>query len=180
MADFGEAVANCPGVEGREAWRLLPVPGCRPTYEEWATAVDVGGVFRARPAFGVHNAITQFDPEDPTRLLFNKRAACGADDPAGWRSRCKGDRRTVIHPRWFVRNGGRSRFRTDVFGRRSAEGLLQIVSRRVAVDQRRERGGVENVFVAEHPSDGGIYRSGRGFRPRKGFEFPGYCVLRTN
>jgi hypothetical protein len=48
------------------------------------------------------------------------------------------------------------------------------------VDQRREREGVENTFIAEQPSDGGIFRAGRGFRPRKGFEFPGYCVLRTN
>ena len=103
MADFGEAVANCPGVRSRSAWRLLPVPGCRSGYEEWATALDVGGVFRARPAFGIHNAITQFDPADPERVVFNKRAVCGRADPAGWDSRCKGDRRTVFHPRWFLR-----------------------------------------------------------------------------
>jgi hypothetical protein len=180
MADFGEAVANCRGVRSRTQWRLLPVPGCRPTYEEWATAIDVGGVFRARPAFGIHNAITQFDPADPQRVVFNKPAACGTDDPAGWSSRCKGDRRTVLHPRWLVRNSGRSRFRTDAFGRRAGSGLLQVVSSRLRVDQRRERDGVENVFLAENPSDGGIYRAGRGFRPRKGFEFPGYCVIRTN
>lgn len=180
MADFGEPVANCRGVLSRSRWRLLPVPGCRPAYEEWATAVDVGGVFRARPAFGVHNAITQFDPGDPSRLLFNKRAVCGSADPAGWDSLCKGDRRTVMHPRWFVRNAGPSRFRTDAYGRRSGGGLLQVVSRRIRVDQRRELEGVENSFIAENPSDGGIYRAGRGFRPRKGFEFPGYCVVRTN
>jgi hypothetical protein len=51
---------------------------------------------------------------------------------------------------------------------------------RASVDQRRERYGVENAFLAEQPSDGGIYRAGRGFRPRRGFEFPGYCVIRTN
>jgi hypothetical protein len=67
-----------------------------------------------------------------------------------------------------------------VYGRRAAAGLLQIVSSRVRVDQRRESGGVENAFIAEQPSDGGIYRAGRGFRPRRGFEFPGYCVIRTN
>ena len=180
MADFGEAVPNCKGVESRARWRLLPVPGCRRAYEEWATEVDVGGVFRARPAFGVHNAITQLDPGDPARVVFNKRAVCGPSDPAGWDSLCKGDRRTVMHPRWLVRNTGRSRFRTDAFGRRADHGLLQVVSRRVRVDQRRERDGVENAFIAENPSDGGIYRAGRGFRPRKGFEFPGYCVVRTN
>jgi hypothetical protein len=179
MADFGEAVPNCPGVERRQAWRLLPVPGCRRSYEEWATALDVGGVFRARPAFGIHNAITQFDPAHPERVVFNKPAVCGAD-PAGWDSRCKGDRRAVYHPRWFVRNTGSSRFRTDAYGRRGPTGLLQIVSRRIRVDQRRERDGVENAFIAEQPSDGGIFRAGRGFRPKRGFEFPGYCVLRTN
>jgi hypothetical protein len=180
MADFGEAVSNCPGVRSRESWRLLPAPGCERSYEEWATAIDVGGVFRARPAFGLHNAITQFDPSDPERVVFNKRAVCGPGDPAGWESRCKGDRRTVLHPRWFVRNGGPSRFRTDAYGRRAPAGLLQIVSRRIRVDQRREREGVENAFIAEQPSDGGIYRAGRGHRPEKGFEFPGYCVVRTN
>jgi len=180
MADFGEAVPNCPGVETRESWRLLPVPGCGRAYEEWATALDVGGVFRARPAFGIHNAITQFDPADPERVVFNKPAVCGTADPAGWESRCKGDRRSVHHPRWLVRNTGPSRFRTDAYGRRAPAGLLQIVSRRIRVDQRRERDGVENAFIAEQPSDGGIYRAGRGFRPTRGLEFPGYCVLRTN
>ena len=102
MADFGEAVPNCPGVQSRASWRLLPVPGCRSSYEEWATALDVGGVFQARPAFGIHNAITQFDPADPERVIFNKKAVCGRADPAGWDSRCKGDRRTLFHPRWFV------------------------------------------------------------------------------
>jgi hypothetical protein len=58
--------------------------------------------------------------------------------------------------------------------------LLQIVSRRIRVDQRCERGGVENAFIAEQPSDGGIYRAGRGFRPKRGFEYPAYCVLRSN
>ena len=180
MADFGEAVANCAGVESRARWRLLPAPGCRRAYEEWATEIDVGGVFRARPAFGVHNAITQFDPGDPARVVFNKPAVCGESDPAGWDSLCKGDRRTVMHPRWLVRNTGRSRFRTDAYGRRADQGILQVVARRVRVDQRRERDGVENAFIAENPSDGGIYRAGRGFRPRRGFEFPGYCVVRTN
>jgi hypothetical protein len=140
----------------------------------------VGGVFGARPAFGIHNAITQFDPADPERVIFNKPAACGPADPAGWDSRCKGDRRSVLHPRWFLRNEGPSRFRTDAYGHRAAAGLLQIVSRRIRVDQRGERDGVENAFIAEQPSDGGIYRAARGFRPARGFEFPGYCVLRTN
>ena len=112
-------------------------------------------------------------------MIFNKRAVCGPADPAGWDSRCKGDRRTVLHPRWYLRQPRAARFSTDAYGRR-AQRPAPFVSRRIRVDQRRERGGVENAFVAEQPSDGGIYRAGRGFRPRKGFEFPGYCVFRSN
>jgi hypothetical protein len=178
MADFGDAVPNCPGAGPRHAWRLLPTPACGSGYEEWDTAVDVGGVFSARPGFGIHNAITQFDPADPGRIVLNKGSICGPD-PEGWRSGCKGDRRSVLHPRWFIRNTGSTRFRTDAYGRRGQTGLLQVVGR-VRVDQRRERYGVENAFLAEQPSDGGIYRAGRGFRPRRGFEFPGYCVIRSN
>jgi hypothetical protein len=179
MADFGDAVPNCAGADPRRAWRLLPAPGCRSAYEEWDSTLDVAGVFGARPGFGIHNPITQFDPASPDAVVFNKRSVCGAD-PAGWRSRCKGDRRSVLHPRWYVNNGGSSRFRTDAYGRSAETGLLQVVSSRVRVDQRRERHGVENVFLAERPSDGGIYRAGRGLRPRRGFEFPGYCVIRGN
>jgi hypothetical protein len=179
MADFGEAVPNCPGAKPRHAWRLLPTPTCGSGYEEWDTSLDVGGVFSARPGFGIHNPITQFDPADPGRIVLNKPSICGPD-PEGWTSRCKGDRRSVLHPRWFISNTGSTRFRTDVYGRRAPTGLLQIVSRRIRVDQRRERDGVENAFIAEQPSDGGIYRAGRGFRPKRGLEFPGYCVLRTN
>lgn len=178
MADFGEAVPNCPGAKPRHAWRLLPTPTCGSGYEEWDTSLDVGGVFSARPGFGIHNPITQFDPADPGRIVLNKPSICGPD-PEGWRSRCKGDRRSVLHPRWFIRNTGSTRFRTDAYGRRSQAGLLQVVGR-VGVDQRRQRHGVENAFIAEQPSDGGIYRAGRGFRPKRGLEFPGYCVLRTN
>jgi hypothetical protein len=179
MADFGEAVPNCPGAKPRHAWRLLPTPTCGSGYEEWDTSLDVGGVFSARPGFGIHNPITRFDPADPGRIALNKPSICGPD-PEGWTSGCKGDRRSVLHPRWFISNTGSTRFRTDVYGRRAPTGLLQIVSRRIRVDQRRERDGVENAFIAEQPSDGGIYRAGRGFRPKRGLEFPGYCVLRTN
>lgn len=179
MADFGDAVPNCPDTDLGRNWRLLPMPGCRSGYEEWNTTLDVGGVFGARPGFGIHNPITQFDPAAPERVVLNKPAICGSD-PAGWRSRCKGDRRSVLHPRWRIWNRGESRFRTDAYGRRAETGLLQIVSSRIRVDQRRESGGVENAFLAERPSDGGIYRAGRGFRPRRGFEFPGYCVIRSN
>lgn len=179
MADFGEAVPNCPGVRGAATMRLLPSPRCKRVYEEWATVLDVGGVFRARPAFGIDNAITQFDPADPERIVFNKRRACGPHDPAGWDSYCKGDKRALFHPRWVVRNEGRSRFRTDAYGRRAPTGLLQVVARRLKVDQSDECCGAENRFDMERPSDGGIFRAARGRGPGN-FEFPGYCVIRSN
>ena len=179
MADFGGAVANCPGADRRARMRLLPNPACRSVYEEWATALNVGGVFRAAPAFAIDNAITQFDPAAPDRVVFNKPFACGPHDPAGWDSYCKGDKRTVLRPRWRVSGRGASRFRTDARGRRTPTGLLQVVARRARVNQRRECCGVENAFVMERPSDGGIYRAGRGLNSAN-FEFPGYCVLRAN
>ena len=179
MADFGEAVSNCPGARRDATMRLLPTPHCKSVYEEWATTLDVGGVFRARPAFGIDNAITQFDPTDPERIVFNKRRACGPHDPAGWDAWCKGDKRALFHPQWVVDNAGRSRFRTDAYGRRAPTGLLQVVARRVKVDQSDECCGAENRFDMTSPSDGGIYRAARGRGPGN-FEFPGYCVIRTN
>jgi hypothetical protein len=179
MADFGAAVPNCPGAERAPGMRLLPSPRCSSVYEEWATRLDVGGVLRARPGFAIDNAITQFDPAEPTRVVFNKSVACGPGDPAGWDSYCKGDKRTVLHPRWVVSNRRRSRFRTDALGRRAPRGLLQVVARRLRIDQRDECCGPENAFVMERPSDGGLYRAGRGLNSRN-FEFPGYCVLRGN
>jgi hypothetical protein len=179
MADFGEAVPNCPGARRAATMRLLPSPQCESVYEEWATQIDVGGVFRARPAFGIDNAITQFDPADPERIVFNKPIACGPHDPAGWDAYCKGDKRAVFHPQWVVRNRGRSRFRTDAYGRRAPTGLLQVVARRLRIDQSDECCGAENRFDMDRPSDGGIYRAARGRSPAN-FEFPGYCVIRSN
>jgi hypothetical protein len=179
MADFGEAIANCPGAKRAVRMRLLPSPRCRNVYEEWATTLDVGGVFKARPAFGIDNAITQFDPADPERVVFNKRRACGPHDPAGWDSYCKGDKRALLHPQWVVRNKGPSRFRTDAYGRRAPTGLLQVVARRPRIDQSDECCGAENRFDMTSASDGGIYRAARGRGPGN-FEFPGYCVIRSN
>lgn len=178
MADFGAAVPNCPGAKLPRSWKLLPAPGCSSVYEEWDTALNVGGVLRGRPGFAIDNPTTQFDPADPDRVTFNKQVACGPYDPAGWDSWCKGDRRTVLHPQWVVSNRGRARFATDAFGRRAAAGIAQFVSRRLRVSQRGERGGVENAFVMERPSDGGLYRAGRGLHSAH-FE-RGYCLLRGN
>jgi hypothetical protein len=179
MADFGAAVPNCPDAKLASSMRLLPAPDCKSVYEQWDTALNVGGALRASPGFGIDNAITQFDPSDPERVVFNKPFACGPHDPAGWDSYCKGDKRTLFHPRWVVRNRGRSRFRTDAYGRRATAGFLQVVARRLRVDQSKECCGPENAFVMERPSDGGLYRAGRGLNSSN-FEFPGYCILRAN
>ena len=177
MADFGPVVANCPGAQREARMRLLPHPACASAYEEWAAEMDVGGVFRASPAFGVHNPVTQFDPTRPAETIPNKR--CGRGDPFGWSSRCKGDRRSLYEPQWLIRNPGPARFRTDAYGVRSPTGLRQFVSSRRRVNQTGENRGIENAFVMERPSDGGLYRSGRGTRSAS-FEFPGYCVLGPN
>lgn len=177
MADFGPAIANCGRTRPAGGWRLLPSPGCAPAHEEWTAALNVAGALRGRPGFAVENPITQFDPADPSRVVFGK--GCGPDDPAGWSSGCKGDRRLVLHPQWTLRNAGPTRFRTDAYGRRATGGLLQRVSRRARVRQGAECCGVENAFVMEHPTDGGLFRAGRGLSPA-GFGQPGYCVLRSN
>ena len=179
MADFGEAVPNCPGTKLAPRMRLLPDPGCESVYERWSTRLDLGGVFGAEPAFAVDNPITQFDAADPQRVVFNKRIACGPNDPGGWDSYCKGDKRTLLHPRWTLNNPGRSRFRTDAYGRRAPNGLLQVVSRRLRIRQAGECCGAENAFIMERPSDGGLYRADRGLNSSN-FEWPGYCVLGTN
>ena len=65
MADFGDAIPNCPGAPLERSMRLLPDPACKSVYEEWDTALDVGGALRARPGFAIDNAIAQFDPAGP-------------------------------------------------------------------------------------------------------------------
>jgi hypothetical protein len=178
MADFGRTILNCPGADLPRSWRLLPYPGCGSVYEEWDTALRVGGALRGNPGFAIDNPITQFDPANPEAIVFNKRRACGPHDPAGWDSYCKGDKRTVLHPAWVVRNRRAARFRTNAYGRRAKRGIPQFVSRRVRVNQRGERKGVENTFVMERTTDGGLYRPGRGFHSAN-FE-RGYCLLRAN
>ena len=178
MADFGRAIRNCPGAELPRSWKLLPYPGCGSVYEEWETALNVGGALRGNPGFTIDNPTTQFDPASPDTVRPNKPVACGPHDFAGWDSYCKGDRRSVLHPSWVVRNRRRAHFHTDAYGRRAAAGIAQFVSRRLRVSQRGERGGVENAFVMERPSDGGLYRAGRGFHSAH-FE-RGYCLLRGN
>jgi hypothetical protein len=72
-----------------------------------------------------------------------------------------------------LRSKGRRHFDTDAYGRRAAAGIAQLVCRRLRVSQRRERGGVENAFVMERPSDWGRRFCSAHFER-------GYCLLRGN
>ena len=162
MADFGEAILQLPGRGARAQHAAAARPGLQVGLRGVGHGARRGRRLRASPGFAIDNAITQFDPANPSAIVFNKPFACGPHDAAGWDSYCKGDKRTVFHPRWVVRNRGRSRFRTDAYGR--ARG------RRLPAGGRppAARGPVgrvlrpENAFIMERPSDGGIYRAGRG------------------
>ena len=179
MADFGEAVANCPGVETARRGASCPCPAAGSSYEEWATALDIGGVLRARPAFGIHNAITQFDPADPERVVFNKRAVCGAGDPAGWDSRCKGTAAaSSTRAGSFATTARRASgpTRSGAAPIRAPPGRLAPHPSESAPRARRRRERVHRRTAVGRRD----LRAGRGFRSKKGFEFPGYCVLRSN
>ena len=154
MADFGEAFAQLPryGLRSRAFG-----PACESVYEE-GTPPSTWAVVLGRPGFGIDNAITQFDPAAPERVVFNKRFACGPNDPgAGWDSYCKGDKRTVS-----TRGGGCApavppisyrRLRSPRHHRPAPGGGAVI-----RVDQSRMRAGLGDAFVMEHFTDGGIYR----------------------
>ena len=109
------------GSRAASAWRLLPVPGCgRPTRSGPRRSTSAACSGRAPPS-----ASTTRSPSStrPIRSAWSSTSGgLRAADPAGWESRCKGDRRSVFHPRWFVRNDGPSRFRTDAYGRRADRG----------------------------------------------------------
>ena len=173
MADFGEAVPNCPGVQSRASWRLLPVPGCRSAYEEWATALDVGRRVPGAPGVRHPQRDHPVRPRRPGARDLQQAGGLRASRPGGLGVALQGrpphrappalvraQRRPLALPHGCLRAAHES------------AGLLQIVSRRIRVDQRRERDGVENAFIAEQPSDGGIFRAGRGFRPQHGLRVP--------
>ena len=181
MADFGEALPELPRHRAPRAHAAAAEPApASPSTRSGTPPSTSAASFRGRPGFGIDNAITQFDAAAPDRIVFNKGFACGPNDPAGWDSYCKGDKRAVFHPRWEVDNRGRSRFRTDAYGRRAPTGLLQVVSRRLRVDQSDECCGAENAFVMEQPSDGGIYRAGRGLGTRGTSSSRATACSRTN
>lgn len=193
MADFGDYVPNCrpdevarlgpafaPANSHAVAQRAIPAPQCESVYEQWVAQLDIGGFFGGTPGFDIDNAITQVDPLDPTRVVFNKRFACGPNDPAGWDSYCKGDKRNVIHPSWWLRPGSPGTFRTDVHGRRDPNGpLVQWVDPTAShqVPWSQECCGPEVVLTMNDPTTG-VYQPGAN--PGINFEGPAYCVLRWN
>jgi hypothetical protein len=180
MADFGSAAYDCVGVDPPASSRVLPAlgPGCATDYEAWTTQLSVGGRLRALGfTCGVDNPTTIIDPADPTRLVFNTPEVCGSGDPAGTTSTCKGDRRWIQHPRWYLRNRGPSVFYTDPYGRRPSSkpfpgSVRQFVRRGVRIDERRDWSGSSNEFRMANPADGGIFRPSQR-TPSRGFDTTG-------
>ena len=172
MADFGDAMPNCPGTRAR----AQHAAAARPRLQVRLRGVGYRARRRRRAARQPGLRDRQRDHAvrsgRPERIVFNKGFACGPHDPAGWDSYCKGDKRTVFHPRWVVRNRGRSRFRTDAYGRRAPPGSCRWSRAACGWTSRASAAEPENAFVMERPSDGGIYRAGRGLNSSN-FEFPG-------
>jgi hypothetical protein len=192
MADFGDYIPNCTPAEQAAlggvfaptssgfAARFIPAPQCESVYERWVASIDVGGVFGGTPAFDIDNAITQVDPLNLRTVIPNKRAACGPFAADGWDSYCKGDKRSVIHPGWWLRNGP-GNFTTDAYGRRVSGGpLTQYVrpNETITRDWTRDCCGSQNVYTMPDVSNGGLY-----FVNADGsvnFEPAYYCVITPN
>lgn len=162
MADFGTAVLDCDNEDPPPAARVLPAlgPGCSQDYEDWTTQLSVGGKLKAPGiSFGVDNPTTIIDRADPTKTTFNTPAVCGAGDPAGPDSTCKGDRRWIQHPRWVLNNRGPSVFYTDAYGGRASSkpfpgSVRQFVRSGVKIDERRNWGGPSVEFKLADPRTG--------------------------
>lgn len=180
IADFGTAVNDCEGLVPTPASRVLPSlgPGCSHDYEAWTTQLSVGGRLRAPGiTFGVDNPTTVIDDAAPGQLAFNAPDVCGAGDPAGESSTCKGDRRWIQHPRWVLANRGPSVFYTDPYGggysrHPFAGSVRQFVARGVHIDERRDWGGRAVEFRMANPAAGGAFRPGRR-APSAGFDTTG-------
>lgn len=185
MADFGAFIPNCGGAAGAMPNRLIPQVGCEGADEAWTGQLDVGGRFRATPLFAVANPATRFHPDDPDGIHPNE-GACGPGDPFGWASRCKGDERSIAHPRWVLANDGpRNVFYTDAFGRLAegpGEGVLrQFVRRSARLDEAAESGGGV-AYVLRSPESGGVYvrQTTAGGGRSRGFEHPGTTLRWPN
>ena len=83
MADFGDAVPNCPGAEPARRWRLLPAPGCRPGYEEWDTALDVGRRVRRAARLRHPQRDHPVRPREPRRGDLQQASRSAGSRPGG-------------------------------------------------------------------------------------------------
>jgi hypothetical protein len=149
-------------------------------YEQWVASIDVGGFFGGTPGFDIDNAITQVDPLNPLAVIANKRAACGPFAADGWDSYCKGDKRTVLHPGWWLRDGP-GEFTTDAYGRTTTGGpLTQYVRPGVTItrDWARDCCGSSNVFTMPNLSNGGLFIPNAAASVN--FEPSYYCVITPN
>ena len=123
--------------------------------------IDVGGVLGAEPGFAIDNAITQFDPADPDADASTSASPAGpATPPAGTRAARATGAAAAPAAGPCATAAARASAPTRTGGGRAAG--CPVVSRRFRVDQTGERCGAENAFVMERPSDGGLYRAGRG------------------
>ncbi len=187
LADFGAYVPNCPNTPGAFPFRSVPQAGCESVYESWNPDINVGGYFRATPNFDIDNATTRINPADPTGTYANT-AACGGNDPFGWDSYCKGDKRSMAHPRWVLNNtGASSTFYTDAYGNlmdgAGAGRIEQFVKRGAFVDESSECCGNTVVYVMQTPSKGGFFvnqsrATGQG--QTVNFEYPSYTIRWKN
>jgi hypothetical protein len=190
MADFGEFVGNCDGSAFRHPMRLIPQSGCTGIYESWNVEMDVGGAFRSSAAFDIDNATTAVEPANLELIRPNLPAACGPYAWDGWDSYCKGDKRSILHPKWVLRNTGPAdEFCTTAEGQRTScedmGAVRQFVRRGVRVDESAECCGSSVVYIMTNPADGGIYRrqddrANRGQAGSVNFETREYSIRWPN
>jgi hypothetical protein len=187
LADFGVYQANCPDVELSFPNRVLPQVGCESVYESWNPDIRIGGYFKATPNFDVDNATTRFNVADPAGTYANT-AACGSEDSFGWKSSCKGDKRSMAHPRWILNNTGTSStFYTDAFGN-LADGpgdgrIEQFVRKGTRLDESAECCGNGVVYIMQSPAKGGFFinqSQSTGQGQTMNFEYPGYTIRWKN
>lgn len=190
MADFGEFVGNCQGSGFRQPMRLIPQSGCDGIYESWNVVMDVGGAFKSTAAFDIDNATTAVEPANLELIRPNLPAACGPYAWDGWDSYCKGDKRSILHPQWVLRNTGpEDEFCTTREGARIAcetpDAVRQFVRRGIRIDESSQCCGSSVVYIMTNPADGGVYRrqddrANRGQAGSVNFETRAYSIRWPN
>ena len=182
MADFGAALPQLPrGAASAGACGCCPTRAASPSTRSGTPGSTWAVRSAATPASRSTTRSRSSIQPPPTGSSSTSASRAAPRDPAGWGSYCKGDKRTVLHPRW----GGPQPRVARAFARTPTvagplSGFLQVVS--LPHPDRSVAGSAaapENAFVMERPSDGGIYRAGRGLNSTN-FEFPGYCLIRSN